>query len=203
MIIIVIFSGTVVYSTFLLTSTFRHITEASKQNSELLKAAQELMNASDYLTEQVQRFTINGDIRFMEQYFTEAFESKRREEAISRMNIDSKTEAALRQLEEAMANSVKLMDQEYYAMRLVVEAKGYEDYPEPIKHVELSEEDASLSPQEKIRRATELVLNDDYYAQKDAIRKDMQESLEEVDKLAVSTEEAALASLNRNMFIVR
>ena len=81
-VIILIFSGTVVFSTFRLTNTFLDITNASKQNNELQNAAHELMNASDYLTEQVQRFTIDGDIRFMEQYFTEAFESKRREEAI-------------------------------------------------------------------------------------------------------------------------
>ena len=85
------------------------------------------MNASDYLTEQVQRFTIDGDIRFMEQYFTEAFESKRREEAIAKMDVDSRTAAALDELQEAMNNSVKLMDQEYYAMRLVIDAKDTMD----------------------------------------------------------------------------
>ena len=77
--IIVIFSGTVVYFSFRLTATVGRITEASRQSQDLQKAAHELMNASDYLTEQVQRFTINGDLRFLEQYFTEAFESKRRE----------------------------------------------------------------------------------------------------------------------------
>ena len=67
-IIIIIFSGTVAYTTIRMTDNFLDITEASSQNSELQKAAHELMNASDYLTEQVQRFTINGDMRFLEQY---------------------------------------------------------------------------------------------------------------------------------------
>ena len=87
---IVILSGTVVYSTYSLLSTFRQITDSFQQNSELRKAAYELMNASDYLTEQVQRFTINGERRFMDLYFTEAFESKRREEAIGKMAVDKK-----------------------------------------------------------------------------------------------------------------
>ncbi len=200
-IIIVIFSGTAVFSTFRLTGTFMSIIRASGQNSELQKAAYELMNASDYLTEQVQRFTLNGDEHFLKQYFTEAFESKRREEALARMDEVNGTDTALEHLKKAMAASVKLMDQEYYAMRLVIDAKGYTDYPEVLKEVELSEEDAALTPEEKIRRATELVLNDDYYEQKDRIRKDMQESLDEVDKLAKETEEAALDSLTRDVSV--
>ena len=161
------------------------------------------MNASDYLTEQVQRFTINGDLVFLERYFTEAFESKRREEAIEVMKNDRRTDAAFRQLQEAMDSSVKLMDQEYYAMRLVIEAKGYEEYPEILKNVVLSEEDLALSPEDKMQRATELVLNDAYYEQKDQIRNGMQESLNEVDKFANSTEEAEYALLNRELLIAR
>ncbi len=202
-IIIVIFSGTVVYSTFRMTNTFLRIIAASKQNSELQKAAHDLMNASDYLTEQVQRFTINGDIRFLDRYFTEAFESKRREEAVSKMDVDDRTDGAVRQLKNAMDNSIKLMDQEYYAMRLVIEAKGYADYPELLDDVELDDEDEALTPSEKIRRATELVLNDTYYEQKDRIRQGMQESLVEVDKLTKKIEEEELAELTREMNLAR
>ena len=201
-IIIIIFSGTVVFATIRMTDNFLDITEASDQSSELQKAAHELMNASDYLTEQVQRFTINGDVCFMEQYFTEAFESRRREEAISKMAMDSRTDAALSQLQVAMDNSVELMELEYYAMRLVIEAKGYTDYPEILDSVTLKEEDKALSDQEKIRLATELVLSDEYYEQKDRIRKGMQDSLDELDKLAKSIEESELASLKRELRII-
>ncbi len=159
-IIIIIFSGTIVFSTFRMVNTFMRVTAAAKQYAELQKAAHELMNASDYLTEQVQCFTINGDMIFLEQYFTEAFESKRREEAISKMDINEKTSAALAGLQKAMDNSVKLMDLEYYAMRLVIDAKGYTDYPDILNNITLSTEDAALDPDSKIRHATELVLGD-------------------------------------------
>ena len=202
-VVIVIFSGTVVFATFRLTKSFTRVREAAKQHSELQDAAHDLMNASDYLTEQVQRFTINGDPVFLERYFTEAFESKRREEAIEVMKNDRRTDAAFRQLQEAMDSSVKLMDQEYYAMRLVIEAKGYEEYPEILKNVVLSEEDLALAPEDKMQRATELVLNDAYYEQKDRIRNGMQESLNEVDKFANSTEEAEYALLNRELLVAR
>lgn len=202
-IIILIFSGTVVFSTFRLTGAFMRINAATKQDSELQKAAHELINASDHLTEQVQRFTIDGDRRFMESYFTEAFESKRREEAIEKMAVDSRTDAALQKLQEAMNVSLELMDQEYYAMRLVVEAKGYADYPEPIKQVQLRADDLALPVDEMIRRATEIVLSDAYYEQKDRIRKGTQECLDEVDKLSESIEKTEMVSLNRELFITR
>ena len=202
-VIILIFSGSVVYCTFRLTNSFRKIDEASDQAAELQNAAYDLMNASDYLTEQVQRFSINGDRRFLDQYFSEAFESKRREEAIEKMSIYGGTDAALNKLQTAMENSVELMDREYYAMRLVIEAKGYEDYPDILKNIELSVEDSALKPDEKIRKATELLLDDEYYKKKDKIREGMQESLNEVEKLANNAEDAAKASFGRELIITR
>lgn len=198
-----ILSGAILLASFRLTNTYLRLAHAAEEHAELEKAAHELMDASDYLTERVQRFTINGDMRFLEQYFTEAFESNRREEALARMDVDEKTGAALAQLREAMDHSVNLMNQEYYAMRLVIEAKGYTDYPEILDTVVLSEEDMTLSPDEKIRRATELVLNDDYYDQKDNIRRDMQESLEEVDRLMNTVKQEELAVLNRELTFTR
>ncbi|MCR5324146.1 MAG: diguanylate cyclase [Lachnospiraceae bacterium] len=201
--VMVIMSLIVGYVTFHQMSTFTKLTDATEEHMALEKAAHELMDASDYLTENVQRFTINGDMRYLEQYFTEAFESNRREEAIRKMNIDERTQAARKKLDEALENSVKLMEREYYAMRLVIEAKGYKDYPEVLDSVELSNEDLLLSPEDKIRRATALVLDDEYYEQKNRIRKDMNESLDEVDKLMYAAEGSQLSSLKRELSMVR
>jgi diguanylate cyclase (GGDEF)-like protein len=201
--IIFIFSGTVVFATLSLTGTFLSITSASKQNSDLKNAAHELMNASDYLTEQVQRFTVEGDVRFMNQYFTEAFESNRREEAVEKMDLGKKTKQAFIKLQDALNQSVELMDIEYYAMRLVIEAKGITDYPDILEGIKLSEEDMNLSSEEKMRRASELVHNDKYYQYKDKIRKSMQDSIKEVDKLTRNIEDAEISSLQRQIRLVR
>ncbi len=200
---LIIWSGTVLIASFRLINTYMRLANAEEEHTELVKAAHELMDASDYLTERVQRFTLNGDMRFLEQYFMEAFESNRREEAIARMDLNEKTGAALKQLQEAMEHSVNLMNQEYYAMRLVIEAKGYTDYPDILDTVNLSKEDEALSADEKIRRATELVLNDDYYDQKDNIRNDMRESLDEVDNLMVNVKNEELSILRRELIFVR
>lgn len=60
-------------STFRLSSRFRRVTETSEQQIELRKAARELMDASDYLTEKIQRFTVTADMKSVDEYFNEAF----------------------------------------------------------------------------------------------------------------------------------
>ena len=119
-VIVVILSCFLIYSTYRLTSSFMHVKDAAEENIQLENAVHELMEASDYLTEMVQRFTIYGDSRFMNQYFMEAFASKRREKALSEMKTDPKATVAVERLQEALNHSVKLMEREYYAMRLVI-----------------------------------------------------------------------------------
>lgn len=199
----VIISCMMFFSTYQLSSSFQNLTTASEEQIELRKAARELMDASDYLTERVQRFTVNGDMQFLEEYFAEAFETNRREEAVSRMAVGTDTTAALEKLETAMDESMDLMNLEYYAMKLVIEAKGYTDYPEVLKNVTLSEEDKVLSASRKLQRATEVVLSDEYYAKKDRIRESMRASLDELERMAYDTDATTLKSFSREMALVR
>jgi len=191
------------YTTFQLSTNFSHIAEASEQQIELRKAARELMDASDYLTESVQRFTIHGDRRFMDDYFTEAFENNRREEAISTMSAGTGAESALSSLQLAMNGSLELMNREYYAMRLVIDAKGYTDYPEALRSVVLSEEDLALSPDEKLFRAIDMVHDDAYYSQKNSIRANMRASLDALEQMAYDDDSAMLDSFSRDLALVR
>ena len=198
-----IISGLVFYATVSLTSTFRKLSDAAENQIALDKAAHELMDASDYLTERVQRFTVNGDKRFLDEYFTEAFETNRRENAIAKMSADPNISAALDELQQANNESVDLMNREYYAMRLVTEAKGYSDIPKELQSVTLSEQDAALSSEDKMRRATEMVLDDEYYAKKESIRENMKESLDALESLTHNAETAALENVRKTMNFVR
>lgn len=199
----VIIAAALFFTTFYLSVSFRHMTDTLEQQIELRKAARELMDASDYLTEKVQRFTLNGDMRFLEAYFTEAFEANHREEALAKMSEGSSRAAAVQDLKAAMNASLDLMNQEYYAMRLVIEAKGYTEYPDQLRSVALSAEDQALEPQEKMRRATELVLNDEYYEQKEQIRENMKASLDELEKMAYETDASALQTFRKEMALMR
>ena len=201
--IAVVLSIVMLYSTMRLSSNFKHVIDATEEHMALERSALELMDASDYLTECVQRFTINGDTHFMELYFTETFDSQRREEAVRRMQVDADATPALEMLQSAMDASLRLMEDEYYAMRLVIEAKRYTDYPGVLKDVELSPSDVGLPPSVKMRRATEIVLGDRYYTQKDQIRTDVHACLEEIEKLTSSVDNMELTALQRELNIVR
>ncbi|MBO7676625.1 MAG: diguanylate cyclase [Erysipelotrichaceae bacterium] len=191
------------YSTYQLFDSFYHLTETTEQQIELRKAARELMDASDYLTEKVQRFTITADMQFLNDYFTEAFEANRREEAIQKMSEGKGNEAALEDLKEAMNGSLKLMEREYYAMKLVIEAKEIRNYQEVLESVELSKEDKALSPEEKMNLAAMMTHDDEYFVQKDHIREMMRASLDELEKMAYDTDASALESLRNEMKLIR
>ena len=191
------------FSTFHLTTSFKDITATTEQQIELRKAARELMDASDYLTEMVQRFCVLGDEQFMNEYFSEAFEANRREEAVARMSEGSGNSAALEDLQNALNGSMELMNREYYAMKLVVEAQGFTDYPELLRSIELSDEDSALSPEDKMKLASEMVHDDEYYVQKNYIRENMQASLNELEKMAYDADASAISSLSDEIFVVR
>ncbi len=199
----VIISVLMFYSTFHLAVSFQRLTHAGEEQIELRKAARELMDASDYLTEKVQRFTVQGDMKFLEEYFTEAFETNRREEAIEKLSVAKVNADALKDLQKAMEGSMDLMDLEYYAMRLVIDAKGYADYPDILKSVELSAQDRRLSPEDKQKLAIEIVHGDQYYEQKEFIRSNMKASLDELERMAYDTDAATLKAFSNEMFVVR
>lgn len=96
-------------SMFFLAATFSRLSNATNEHIDLERSVHELMDASDYLTENVQRFTVDGDRRFMDAYFDEAFENNRRQNAVKKLSEYSNSSAALAKLQKAMNASLKLM----------------------------------------------------------------------------------------------
>ena len=86
------------FATYQLSASFSNLSEKSELHVELRKAAQELMDASDYLTEKVQRYSVLGKRYFLDEYFEEAFVANRREEAIERMSLEADSAEALKKL---------------------------------------------------------------------------------------------------------
>ena len=163
--------------------TFRAFLNLEKTTDVFISmqdAATELMNASDYLTEEVQCYTVIGARQHMDNYFTEAERTRRREHAIAVMEESKPGSAALNDLVQGMNESVSLMDREYYAMRLVTEAQGDQNVPDALKAVVLNEADSALAPEEKIRLAQKMVHDEAYYTQKNRIRASMSECVAEL-----------------------
>ncbi len=199
----VIISLLLVFSTYQSSNVFSALSKATGNYIVRQSAAHELMEASDYLTEMAQRFTQEGDAQYLDNYFEEAFVSRRREASITSMSESEAEEALVAQLENAMEESTSLMYREYYAMKLVIEAKEIRDYPETLRAIELKEEDMFLSPEEKINLAQQMVLGTEYYERKEIIRNNLKSSLQTLDDLMTTTRRETTAKLNSEMTIVR
>ena len=179
--------------------SFADMRKSSENYISLTEAASDLMDASDYLTEEVQRFTVMGDRKHMVNYFTEANVTRRRDRGLAVLEVQAPGSEALERLEKSMAESVSLMDREYYAMRLVLEAQGDNDKPEEVKNMELSEADSALSAEEKTMLAQQMVHDSAYYEQKDRIRGNMTECLTALDNSTRQTQQEMEARAYRDL----
>ena len=158
-------------------SAYKKLSKATDNYIDLQKSAYELMNASDYLTEEVQCFAVTSDRVYMNNYFEEASVRRRRESSLEKMAENNGDSAAYKELLLAMDASVKLMETEFYSMRLVLEAKNDSSYPDEIAKVQLSAEDAALSSSEKLSKAQQMVHSFDYNKMKETIRYEMNNCL--------------------------
>ena len=128
-----------------------------------------LQVASDYLTEQMRSFVITGNREYLDNYFKEAQETRRREWALEDLkNLHGET-LAYRDLNAAMQESVSLMNTEYHAARLAVEAYDLNvaDFPEEVATYKLKADELSMEPS-KQKEAAELLLFDDAYSREKA-----------------------------------
>ena len=165
------------YHTF---KSFRQLSTATDIYIQMEDAASDLMRASDYLTEEVQRYTVMTEREHLNNYFIEANVSMRREKSLNALAAKVPDSVALDDLRAAMQGSVALMDREYYAMRLVLEAVGDPNIPLQLQDVKLTAEDAMLSAEEKIELARRMVHDDVYSQRKTGIEKDMSACIDEL-----------------------
>lgn len=156
---------------------------ATRNLFSLRKSAYELQQASDYLTEQIRFFVTSGDKAYLDDYFEEANTTKRRDNALSNLKANQGDTVAFYNLNEAMRESLDLMNDEYYAARLIVDANGYDisTYPEEIQNVTLPGWVNSLSSEDKKKEAENIVFGKDYQRKKDTISTHMQTCLTELE----------------------
>ena len=107
------------------------------------------------------------------------------------------------QIQEALNESNKLMYREYYAMKLVIDAKEIKTYPDKLRGVELKPEDMNLNAEEKMDLAQKMVMGTEYYAQKELIRNDLKAGLNTLDNIMTTARTETTAQLNSEMNTVR
>ena len=176
-----------IFSSYKNTNVFTRLNKETGNYIVRQKAAHDLMEASDYLTEMTQRFTLEGDTQYLDKYFEEAFGNQRREAAITSMAENEAEQTLVNQIQEALNESNKLMYREYYAMKLVIDAKEIKTYP----------------AEEKMDLAQKMVMGTEYYAQKELIRNDLKAGLNTLDNIMTTARTETTAQLNSEMNTVR
>ena len=176
----VLITTLLLFTTYQTIMSFRALSNATDIYIDLQDAADSLMKASDYLTDEAQCYTVLGLRKHLDNYFTEAEITRRREKAIESMEARLPSSEALEALKNAMSESVSLMDREYYAMLLMLSAQEDDDIPEAIKSIALSSEHQVLSGEEKERLARQMMHDDEYYEHKNRIRLNLTQCIDEL-----------------------
>ncbi len=162
------------YYTVQSASLYRKLSESTNEYIELRNSAESLMDASDFLTDRVQRFTVTMDTADMDAYFDEVHNVRRREKAVGRMAEIAAVSPELDHLKSSLDNSVALTETEICAMKLICDANGYDEKFDEVKNAVIPEECAGMTKEEKIRYAQDMVHDSRYYDRKMSIRSGME-----------------------------
>lgn len=161
---------------------FKVLRNATTRYISSEKAAKQLQEGSDYLSEQVRLYAVTGDVKYRDLYFEEVNSTKRRENAVLYLKKYFGGTESFEALQNAMEYSESLMSTEYYSIRLEAEASGEDEseFPDEIKEIVLSEADSQLSAEEKNRKAQDLVYNNEYQDAKTDITKSVNKCVNEL-----------------------
>ncbi|MBP5177200.1 MAG: GGDEF domain-containing protein [Clostridia bacterium] len=146
------------------------------------KSAADMQGASDYLTEEVRSFVETGERVHIKNYFEESRESKTREQSLQAIVRDFDDPEIRNSLDRAVRYSMELMETEYYAMRLRIEADGwdigdYVEYPD-VSGIVLKDEHAALTAEKKAELARSMVFDDEYHQAKENISSNTKDCLD-------------------------
>jgi len=168
-------------------------------------------SASDFLTNSTRQFVITKESRFVNDYFFEVFISKNRENALTEIkrlletnsNFETKVfdSKSFELLENAVAESNKLMVFEIYAMKLILTAMEYsqQGLPSEITQIELYEDDKNLSKSQKIDKAYNLVFGEKYAEEKKKIDNELSFAISKIEEYTNAQKEKSFEMFKNSL----
>ena len=168
-------------TTFLAISGYNSLRRTSEAFLECREGAEEIQNASDYLTEHVRYYVGSGMRQYLDLYFEEADETQRREKGLDTLEKHFAGTDLYDALERAVNGSKELMKVEYHAMRLRLETLDGEDlsqYPGVIRDVVLPENELAMTREEQMDQSRKLVYDLPYEEMKAEITSQVNRCLE-------------------------
>lgn len=170
-----------IYATVLVSNQYEVMMSTMVDYISCQEDASLVSGASSYLTDQVHHYVVDMEYKHVENYFTEANVTRRREKALENLG-DYANEEALNALREALDSSNELMTTEIYAMRLMAEAQGSDisTFPQEVQDMPLMAQDLGLSPEEMAEKARLLVFDEEYHHATERIMSDVSIFLDDV-----------------------
>lgn len=175
-IICIIFS----FIAFLLINSFNYMRfcvhaeqDAEQRKTQYEEMGEKLSKASDYLTEEVRKFVVTKDLEHLNNYWKEVKIEKNREKVIENLSPLKLPKSEERLLKLAKEYSDFLMDSETKAMRLVLDTMEVNEenlnLPREVREYKLNVVDQNLSKEEKLEKARNLILGEEYTINKKII----------------------------------
>ena len=188
-----------IYTTYQSLECSRRVRLATEEYIVCQTYAQTMLDASDTLTEAARAFAVTGGRQYLDAYFKEAEEDRRRDAAREGLAAYAAEDEALGHLDEALAASRALMEREYTAMRLAAEAAGFSltELPETLRYTAPDAAAQSLSPEAKRQAAQSMLFDDEYAASKEEIRGRVASALAALIESAQRKQESGSARLAR------
>ena len=181
----VVISGLLVFSVVYISQKNEEINVSTQNYIVSKNAASDVQLASDDLTNDVRLFVTTAKKEYMDSYFVEANETRRRENAIDIIHEltegTSIHETVHNDVTEAYNESQELMKLEFYAMKLIClyEGVSFEEYPEVANYAI----DSSLPVSEYFNEAMEAVFGDEYMQSKKIIISNVDNAIKTIDDL--------------------
>ena len=198
-----VISASLIASLFDLSNRYTRVRSSTAEYMSWKSTALDVQLASDYLTDEVRSFVITKDDKHLDNYFFEAKVTKRRDHAIERIKANLEDTTVYGNLNIASAESIRLMNSEYYAMRLVVDGKHstLANYPEEIRSVILTDEDIALSDDDKFLKAIDIVFGDVYCDKKETIITNVNLAISTLDAMLENNVNQSADNLKRILVI--
>ena len=167
------------------TGELAKVENATDEYIQCQTLARQLQSGSDYLIEQVRMYVATGQRVYMDNYFEELNVTRRRETALAYFEENYSDTDAFTLLKTAMSISQNLSYTDRYAMRLTAEATMADKsaWPAEITAVSLHDSDLTMSDTDKLRKAQQLVCNDQYQNMRDEVTSKISASMDSLIEL--------------------
>lgn len=165
---------------------------AVMRKEEFKQLGIDLADASDYLTDEARKFAVTNDVTYMHKYWEEINVTKTRDKVIYKIIELNTPTYELSLLAEAKKNSDGLVETEKRSMKLIIEALKVPEssMPSEVSDFHLSSKDQSLSKEEKLQKAREIMFDAKYDADKKTIMnpiENFQKSINNISELELES----------------